>query len=59
MIDALFELEEYNCGGQYPVEVLWDSQKKKKMVVSDLILYLKDLLDVGKGKAPKQHRGQY
>ncbi len=54
MIDALFELEEYNSGGRNPVEVLWDSQKKK-MVVSDLILYL----DAGKGKAPKRHRGQY
>jgi hypothetical protein len=29
------------------------------MVVSNLILYLKDLLDAGKGKAPKQHRGWY
>jgi len=52
VIDALFELEEYNSGGRNPVEVLWDSQKKK-MVVSDLILYL----DAGKGKAPKRHRG--
>jgi hypothetical protein len=59
VIDALFELEEYNSSGQYPVEVLWDSQKKKKMVMSDLILYLKDLLDTGKGKAPKRHRGRY
>jgi len=54
VIDALFELEEYNSGGRNPVEVLWDSQKKK-MVVSDLILYL----DAGKGKAPKRHRGWY
>ncbi|CAK9206246.1 unnamed protein product [Sphagnum jensenii] len=58
VIDALFELEEYNSGGRYPVEVLWDSQKKR-MVMSDLIIYLKGLLDAGKGKAPKQHRGRY
>ncbi len=55
--DALFELEEYNSSGRYPIEVLWDSRKKKKIVVSNLFLYLKDLLDTGKGKAPKQHRG--
>ncbi|CAM6063647.1 unnamed protein product [Sphagnum tenellum] len=58
VIDALFELEEYNSGGRYPVEVLWDSQKKK-MVVSDLIFISKDLLDAGKRKAPKRHRGRY
>ncbi len=50
VIDALFELEEYNSSGLYPVEVLWDSQKKKKMVVSDLILYLKTCWMLEKGR---------
>lgn len=44
-----FELEDYNSGGWYPVEVLWDSQKKR-MVMSDLILISKACWMLEKGR---------
>ncbi|KAH9548187.1 hypothetical protein CY35_11G075900 [Sphagnum magellanicum] len=57
VMDALLELEEYNASGRYPVAVPWDFKKNQKMVMKDLILYLKDLLDGRKGKAAKRRRG--
>jgi hypothetical protein len=57
VMDALLELEEHNASGRYPVAVPWDFKKNQKMVMKDLILYLKDLLDGRKGKAAKRRRG--
>lgn len=49
---AFFEIEEYNASGRYPMKVAWDYQKNERVLLKDLLLYLKDLLDSG-GKQVK------
>jgi len=51
---ALFEIEEYNASGRYPINVAWNFQKNERVQLKDLLLYLKELLDSGR----KQVKGK-
>jgi len=52
---AFMEVEEYNASGRYPVNVAWDFQKNRRVLLKDLLLFLKGLLDA-KGKTGKAKR---
>ena len=51
---AFLEMEEYNASGRYPVVVAWDFRKNQRILLKDLLIYLKELLDSGPAKAKKK-----
>lgn len=44
---AILEVEEYNASGRYPVLVAWDFRTNQRVLLKDLLLYLKAHLDSG------------
>lgn len=52
---AFMEVEEYNASGRYPVYVAWDFRNNKRVLLKDLLAFLKGLLDAKEknGKAKK------
>jgi hypothetical protein len=44
---AILEVEEYNASGRYPVQVAWDFRTDQRVLLKDLLHFLKDLLDSG------------
>uniref|UniRef100_A0A7I4CCJ2 Factor of DNA methylation 1-5/IDN2 domain-containing protein n=1 Tax=Physcomitrium patens TaxID=3218 RepID=A0A7I4CCJ2_PHYPA len=58
---AVMEMEEYNASGRFVVEVAWDFRKNQRVLLKDVLLHFKELLESKRWKfgAKKKRVAEY